>query len=120
MTRAEAERLLEAIETTSDALIAELDGSPSATVQAQRVGMTVLKEHLMKALDFRGYASDESQVDTTELRGLVGRYCRQHCPSSRTSTPGTASACSRCPLQCISIEPTLRQAARAKETDPHA
>jgi hypothetical protein len=121
MTRAEAERLLESIELTSDALIEQLDGSASATVQAQCVGMTMLKEHLMRALDFRGYASDESQIDTAEIRELVGRYCREYCPASRNEIPGTAPECRRCPLQCISVDPTLRQVARAtKETDPHA
>lgn len=120
MTRAEAERLLEAIELTSDALIDALSTETSAAVQSQRVGMAILKDHLMKALDFRGYASDESQVDTAELRALVGRYCREHCHASRVDVPGTNEACRRCPLRCISIDPTLRQTARAKETEPHA
>jgi len=120
VTKAEAERILESIETTCDDLIAELTGSVSAAVQSQCVGMTMLKEHLMKAMDFRGFASDEAQVDTAQLRGLVDKYCRGFCPSSRAGPPGHASPCQRCPIRYITLDPLLRQVHRAGETEPHA
>lgn len=113
MTRAEAERLLEIIESTADGLISMPGLSDSANVQAQRVGMMVLKEHLLKTLDFRDFVSDESQVDVGEVKTLVERYCREHCPASRSTQPGSAHACMRCPLRNISIDPLLRQTSRA-------
>jgi len=116
MTRAEAERLLEAIETTSDDLIAGLGNPPGAAAQAQLVGMATLKEHLLKTLDFRGFASDESTVDDGQIRELVDRYCLGHCPAARVEPPGQAPACLRCPLRHIFVDPMLRQTSRVGGT----
>lgn len=116
MTRGEAERLLEAIETTADDLIADLGAPSSAAANAQLIGMATLKEHLLKTLDFRGFASDESTVDDGQIRELVDSYCRGHCPSARVEPPGQAPACLRCPLRHISIDPMLRQTSRAGGT----
>jgi hypothetical protein len=113
VTRAEAERLLEAIEMTADEFIATIGRSDSAAVQAQCVGMAALKEHLLKSLDFRDFASDESQVDDGQIRELVDRYCRGFCLAARVEPPGQAPACMRCPLRHISIDPMLRQTSRA-------
>ena len=58
MTRAEAERLLEAIDTTANDLIEAVGTPRTPACQAKLVGMQLLKEHLLKTLDFRGFASD--------------------------------------------------------------
>lgn len=113
MTRAEAERLLEAIETTADDLISGIGDVVTAPAQAKVVGMQLLKEHLLKTLDFRGFASDESNVDGAQTRELVDRYCRGHCAPARFVGPGQAAECLRCPLRHVFIDPMLKQTSRA-------
>jgi hypothetical protein len=103
MNRAQADRLYEQLEAICDDVISEVKEARDELTQAQAIGMSALRDHLLRQLDFREFAKAAEPTPASRAAALVQRYCRNQCGASRTQPPGAAEQCGGCDLRPVAI-----------------